>query len=52
MTKEELQRKIEKLKADMVQSGNENGLAHPTTIQISQELDELINVYMKLIGKK
>ncbi|HLQ98687.1 MAG TPA: aspartyl-phosphate phosphatase Spo0E family protein [Candidatus Dormibacteraeota bacterium] len=47
-----LQRKIESLKVDLIKSGEENGMNHPKTIKISQELDKVINAYMKSTEKK
>lgn len=36
----------------MIQIGNEKGMNHSLTIQISQKLDKLINEYMELSQKK
>lgn len=44
----ELQNKIESLKNRMIDSGLTHGLNHGKTIQISQELDELIFEYQHL----
>lgn len=51
-TKTELSKKINTLKKKMVQMSDEKGMNHPLTIQISQELDKLINEYMKLTQEK
>lgn len=47
-SKKELSKKIEFLRINMIQTSKEKGINHPLTIQISQELDRLINEYMKL----
>jgi hypothetical protein len=36
---------IEKLRHKLIMSGIENGLSHPTTIELSQQLDDLLNEY-------
>ncbi|MDQ0273587.1 aspartyl-phosphate phosphatase Spo0E family protein [Cytobacillus purgationiresistens] len=51
-SRKELCEEIIFLKRRLIQIGNENGLNHPLTIQISQKLDRLINEYMKLTQKK
>ncbi|WP_108670343.1 aspartyl-phosphate phosphatase Spo0E family protein [Peribacillus acanthi] len=38
---------IEKKREEMYKSISENGMIHPKTLQISQELDWLLNVYQK-----
>ncbi len=48
----ELCEKIEYLKRRLIQTSDKNGMNHPLTIQISQELDMLINMYMKLTHEK
>ena len=48
----ELSKKIETLKLQMIRISNENGMNNSLTIQISQELDKLINEYMELTQKK
>ncbi|MDY0395612.1 aspartyl-phosphate phosphatase Spo0E family protein [Virgibacillus halophilus] len=40
------------LQVNMIQTSDEKGMNHPLTIQISQELDRLINEYMKLRQEK
>jgi hypothetical protein len=44
---EELHKEIATMRVNMIQSGEEYGLGHPQTIEISQELDELINRFIK-----
>lgn len=51
-SKKQLREQIEKLKSDMIACGDKKGLNHPLTVKISQELDELINEYMKLTQQK
>lgn len=51
-SKEELRKKIEGLKIKMIQSSEERGMNNHLTIHISQELDKLINEYMKIDKKK
>lgn len=36
---------IEILRAELIKSGIENGLDHPITIDLSQQLDNLLNEY-------
>ncbi|MEI3605425.1 aspartyl-phosphate phosphatase Spo0E family protein [Pseudogracilibacillus sp. SE30717A] len=48
----ELSKKIEALKLKMIRISDENGMNNSLTIQISQELDKLINEYMELTQKK
>ncbi|MFS0877376.1 aspartyl-phosphate phosphatase Spo0E family protein [Solibacillus isronensis] len=36
---------VETLRTAMIKSGTENGLNHPTTIKLSQNLDKLLNEY-------
>jgi hypothetical protein len=48
----ELQRKIDVVKKKMIESGIKHGLDHPSTIQISKELDILINEHMKITSKR
>jgi len=50
-TLQELVEYIEKLRAEMVTTGVEKGFADCKTIQLSQELDQLINTYHKLSNK-
>lgn len=52
ISQEVLRNKIESLKMDLLRSSDKNGMNHPTTINVSQELDKLINAYMKLSKKK
>lgn len=40
----DLEKEIETLRNKMVAVGMEKGFTHPETVQISQELDKLINV--------
>ncbi len=47
-----LENRIERLKKKMIQSGKENGLNHPLTVKLSQDLDKLINKQMKTMLKK
>lgn len=51
-SKTELSKKIEVLKIKMIRISEEKGMNNPLTIQISQELDKLINEYMRLTQKK
>lgn len=37
---------IQILRAALIKFGMENGLNHPTTLKLSQELDKLLNEYM------
>ena len=39
------QKNVETLRTAMIKSGTENGLNHPTTIKLSQNLDKLLNEY-------
>lgn len=41
-----LKNHIEKLRSEMISSGMKNGLSHPETIRLSQELDKLISKSM------
>ncbi|MEC1743335.1 aspartyl-phosphate phosphatase Spo0E family protein [Schinkia azotoformans] len=34
---------IEYLRSELIESGIKNGLNHPTTVYLSQELDKLLN---------
>nr|WP_255454405.1 aspartyl-phosphate phosphatase Spo0E family protein [Oceanobacillus sp. AG] len=51
-SKTELSKEIEVLKIKMIRISEEKGMNNPLTIQISQELDKLINEYMRLTQKK
>ena len=51
-SKKVLSEKIKSLKIDMISTCEEKGINHSSTIRISQELDRLINEYMKLILKR
>lgn len=46
--RKELHKEIMYLKRKLIQIGNEKGLNHHLTIKTSQELDRLINEYLKL----
>ncbi|MBM7610165.1 hypothetical protein JOD29_003444 [Lysinibacillus composti] len=41
-------KEIEKVRAELIKSGMEKGLSHPTTIEISQSLDQMLNEYTTL----
>lgn len=41
---------VETLRTAMIKSGNENGLNHPTTIKLSQNLDKLLNEYTQIFS--
>lgn len=43
MKPEELKAKIERVRNEMVRVGMREGLSHPSTVKLSQELDELLN---------
>lgn len=45
--KTDLERDISRLRDYMILSGMRNGLSHPETIRLSQELDKLLNKQMK-----
>lgn len=36
---------IQKLRATLIKFGMENGLNHPNTLKLSQDLDKLLNEY-------
>lgn len=40
-----IQKKIQKLRIQLIHVGMEKGLTHPNTIQLSQDLDKLLNEY-------
>ncbi|QOY35084.1 aspartyl-phosphate phosphatase Spo0E family protein [Anaerobacillus isosaccharinicus] len=40
---------IERLRAELIQSGIEKGLTHPSTIDLSQQLDILLNEYKEMM---
>lgn len=42
-TKTGLTLEIEYLRSELIESGIKNGLNHPTTVYLSQELDRLLN---------
>ena len=44
---EEVKFKIEVLRSHMIDTGQLKGLTHPDTIKLSQELDVLLNEYLK-----
>lgn len=44
--KQDLLQKIETKKKEMIGLGLQLGLTHPLCVQVSQELDELINHFM------
>ncbi len=41
--KTSLSLEIEYLRTELIESGIKNGLNHPTTVYLSQELDKLLN---------
>lgn len=43
-----LQNEISQLRREMIESGLGRGLADQATVQLSQELDELLNKYEKI----
>ncbi|MBN8191670.1 aspartyl-phosphate phosphatase Spo0E family protein [Bacillus sp. NTK074B] len=43
---------IEVVRTKMIQSGIGFGLGSPTTIQLSEELDALINIHQRIDSKK
>ncbi|MCM3721056.1 MULTISPECIES: aspartyl-phosphate phosphatase Spo0E family protein [Solibacillus] len=45
LNKIKTQQNVEALRSAMIKSGTENGLNHPTTIKLSQNLDKLLNEY-------
>ncbi|MEN1969172.1 aspartyl-phosphate phosphatase Spo0E family protein [Lentibacillus sp. N15] len=51
-SKSELSEEIKSLKIRMIQTSDEKGINHLSTIQTSQQLDLLINEYMKLTQQK
>lgn len=44
--------RIEKLRRELVEQGQQKGLQDPNVIELSQRLDKLINVYYKYESKK
>ncbi|MBS8264266.1 aspartyl-phosphate phosphatase Spo0E family protein [Mesobacillus boroniphilus] len=48
-SKEILTRKIELFREEMIRIGLETGFDSPETVQISQNLDELIVLYQELV---
>lgn len=40
-----IEKKIQILRTQLINVGMEKGLTHPNTIQISQDLDKLLNEY-------
>ncbi|WP_228547586.1 aspartyl-phosphate phosphatase Spo0E family protein [Filobacillus milosensis] len=47
-----LQLEIEQLRDQMVQHANKNGYTSPESIRLSQELDNLLNEYQRLVQNK
>ncbi|WNS79946.1 aspartyl-phosphate phosphatase Spo0E family protein [Domibacillus sp. DTU_2020_1001157_1_SI_ALB_TIR_016] len=45
LNRDELMKKIKKVRRDMIASGTTKGLSHAETVQYSQELDELMNQF-------
>ncbi|MCI2253343.1 MULTISPECIES: aspartyl-phosphate phosphatase Spo0E family protein [unclassified Domibacillus] len=45
VNRDELMKKIKKVRRDMITSGTTKGLSHAETVQFSQELDELMNQF-------
>ncbi|MER2030234.1 MAG: aspartyl-phosphate phosphatase Spo0E family protein [Solibacillus sp.] len=45
--KMEIKKKIQKLRFHLISVGMKKGLTHPDTIQVSQNLDKLLNEYGK-----
>lgn len=43
---------LEEVREQMIQRASEHGLADETTIQLSKELDQLLNQYYKEFQKK
>lgn len=50
-TLEKLHREISKHRKVLINFGLENGLLHPKTLELSMELDNLLNEYQQLIKK-
>lgn len=44
----DLQQQIENLRNQMIAEVRNNGLNHPKTLEISEELDRVLNVLIKL----
>lgn len=40
-----IKNKIQKLRTQLINVGMKKGLTHPNTIQVSQDLDKLLNKY-------
>lgn len=45
MEKEMMMEKIEEIRLMMINSANEKGFLHPSTIEISQRLDKILNKF-------
>ena len=47
-----IRKNVEVLRNAMIKSGMENGLNHPTTVSLSQKLDELLNEYTVIFSNE
>ncbi|MBU9720826.1 aspartyl-phosphate phosphatase Spo0E family protein [Litchfieldia alkalitelluris] len=47
-----LKRQMEEKRSQMIQSAQENGFTSNQTVRYSQELDHLMNMYLRLCVKK
>lgn len=47
MENQRIEERIEQLRNEMIDTGMELGLCHPSTVALSQELDELLNQFEK-----
>lgn len=43
-----IEMQIEQLRSDLIKCGMEKGFTHPTTIELSQKLDKMLNKLRRL----